>query len=141
MFVASPVRIRRALEDVTLKSGRTIKAGERVGLLFLDANQNAEMFGETANRFDPNRELTTRAPWGLAFGTGPHSCIGRPLVTGLVSSNRQVDGTMVVMARRLYDAGMRLDPSKPVLRDKGTFHVAYADVPVVLDPLQQSGAS
>jgi cytochrome P450 len=133
MFVASPVRLRRAREDVTLKSGRFVAAGERIGLLLQAANQDPRVFGEDADVFNPHRELDTRAPWGLAFGGGPHMCIGRPLVTGAVGpGDRNMQGTMVTVARRLYDLGLTLDPGNPPQLDTATFHHAYSSVPVLV---------
>jgi hypothetical protein len=115
-FIASQVRIRRATDGVTLSSGRTVYAGKRIGLLFRDPNSQAEHFGPDADRFDQHSGKPGRAPWGLAFGGGPHSCIGRTLFTGQPGNNRQVDGTMVIMGRRLYAAGLRLNRSKPIVR-------------------------
>lgn len=61
---------RTAIEDVTLR-GKTIKAGERVMLCFASANRDEDVFPDSQSfRIDrkPNRQL--------AFGIGPHQCLG-----------------------------------------------------------------
>ena len=42
LTVGAPARLRTAIEDVTLKSGRTIKQGETIALLFIPANMSRE---------------------------------------------------------------------------------------------------
>lgn len=132
LFVASPVRIRKALCDVTLSTGRQIAEGERIGLLYREANEDEKLFGEDAETFNPFREVSEVSPWGLAFGGGMHACLGRPLVTGITSGDDVTDGTMLIMARKLYAAGMELDPTYPPVPDAATFYDAYSSLPVVL---------
>jgi cytochrome P450 len=132
LFVASPVRIREAVDDVTLRSGRSFAAGERVGLLLQSANTSATAFGADAAEFNPDRECASRSRWGLAFGNGPHMCIGRPLVTGVYGADEdQSEGTMAMMAGRLYEAGMHLDPDRAPVRDSSTYYDAFSSLPVV----------
>lgn len=126
LTVASPARIRRATEDVRLRSGREVKAGERVALWFIPANTESR-FGDDPTAFDPHRVVEDGAPWGLAFGGGVHSCVGRPLVTG-IKSKSQADGTMVSIVRRFYEAGLEL-AGAPV-PDEGTFYDQYLAVPL-----------
>jgi cytochrome P450 len=135
LFVASPVRIRRATEDVVLASGRRIAKGERVGLLYRAANVDRSLFGDDAPSFNPHREVEGTSPWGLAFGGGMHACLGRPLVTGIASGEDVTDGTMPIIVRRLLAAGMELDPTNPPVPDDSTFYDAYSSLPVVLGGL------
>ncbi len=132
MTVASPARIRRAAEDVTLSSGRQFKAGERVALLFIPANMEPRLFGEDAANFNPHRHVDDAPQWGLAFGGGAHSCPGRPLVTGSrnVTGTIGVDGTLVSVTRRFYAAGVQLDPDHPPVRDTSTHYDLYTEVPI-----------
>jgi cytochrome P450 len=134
LFVASPARIRRATEDVVLNSGRHISADERVALFFRSASASAPVFGANPEVFDPRREYSGVAPWGLAFGGGAHACIGRPMVTG-VGSRGQSDGTIVHIARALYRAGLRLDPDREPVLDATTYYDAYESVPVLFGNL------
>lgn len=133
LTVAAPARIREATEDVTLASGRQIKSGERVALLFVPANMEPERFGDDSTRFNPHRPADGMAPWGLAFGAGAHSCPGRPLITGnrSMKAKTEIDGSMVTIARRLYAAGLELDPANPPVPDETTHYDIYKSVPVL----------
>lgn len=135
LTVAAPARIRTATEDVRLATGRQIRAGEKVALLFIPANTDADRFGADATDFNPHRLAPASPPWGLAFGAGAHSCPGRPLVTGgrSLSGEVSVDGTMVAISRRFYAAGLRLDDQSPPIRDEATFYDLYTKVPVIFE--------
>jgi cytochrome P450 len=64
---------RRATEDVVL-GGQTIRRGQVVLLILAAANRDPAHFP------DPDRlDITRRSAWPLAFGHGPHFCIGAPL--------------------------------------------------------------
>ncbi|AJE87292.1 Linalool 8-monooxygenase [Streptomyces albus] len=72
---SSPVKqfTRQATEDYTLR-GRRIGKGDRFMLLYQSANRDAEVFDEPDTfRVDrrPNKQI--------AFGYGPHMCIGQHL--------------------------------------------------------------
>jgi cytochrome P450 len=66
---------RTATRDTTIR-GQRIAAGDYVVLLYASANRDEEVWGPDADRFD-----VTRAPdpGHLAFGIGPHSCLGANL--------------------------------------------------------------
>jgi cytochrome P450 len=128
-FVAAPARIRRAVEAVTLASGRTIAEGETVALLFRPANLQEDHFGDHADSYDPHREVEGLPHWGLAFGGGAHACVGRPLVMG-GGPRSQSEGTIVAVARRLYAAGMTLDTSGSIRSDATTQYDQLESVPV-----------
>lgn len=71
----SPVQemFRWATEDVEL-GGQTIKAGDRVGLLWGSGNRDEEIFP------DADRCILDRRPnRHLAFGYGIHTCLGAPV--------------------------------------------------------------
>lgn len=132
-----PARLRTATEDVTLASGRQMKAGQHVALLIIPANiSNYNQFGSDPDKYNPHREVGDIAHWGLTFGSGSHTCPGRPLVTGGRSMKAQtsVDGSMVSIARRFYAAGMELDPDMPPERDPDTHYNNYARVMVKFSP-------
>ncbi len=67
----SPVKhfMRAASRDTELR-GRQIKAGDRLMLLYASANRDEEVFSRP-DRFDVEREIRH-----VAFGTGPHVCVG-----------------------------------------------------------------
>jgi cytochrome P450 len=72
---ATPVQDmpRYATRDVEL-AGRTISAGDRLGLLWGSGNRDEEIFEE------PDRCILDRRPnRHLAFGYGIHTCLGAPM--------------------------------------------------------------
>jgi cytochrome P450 len=72
---SSPVKhfMRQATQDYTL-SGQEIHAGDRFMLLYQSANRDAEVFD------DPDTFRLQRKPnRHIAFGYGPHMCIGQHL--------------------------------------------------------------
>jgi cytochrome P450 len=65
--------LRHARRDVTLH-GTLIRAGEPVAAWIASANRDEEVF-DRPYRFDPARRPNRH----IAFGTGPHRCVGRQL--------------------------------------------------------------
>ena len=65
---------RTAVQDVTIR-GRTIPAGEPIALVYASANRDADVFDDAEEfRLDrPNMKDS------LAFGRGPHACVGAAL--------------------------------------------------------------
>ncbi|MEU2001637.1 cytochrome P450 [Rhodococcus sp. NPDC019627] len=72
---ASPVKhfMRQATQDYTLR-GRDIKKGDRFMLLYQSGNRDADVIPDP-DRFDPTRRPNKH----IAFGYGPHMCIGQHL--------------------------------------------------------------
>ena len=70
----SRAQFRRAVDAVTL-NGVSIAAGDSVALMLADANRDPDQFPE------PDKLDFRRGPIRhLAFGDGPHACIGAPLI-------------------------------------------------------------
>jgi cytochrome P450 len=65
---------RTTVVDVEVDGG-TIPAGEKVMMLYAAANRDPREFGEDADHVDVRREIRRH----LAFGSGPHFCIGSHL--------------------------------------------------------------
>jgi cytochrome P450 len=109
----SPALIRNTTEDVALKTGRCIEAGHMVALDLVGANRDPEAFGADPDDFNPWRNAKTRQ-YGHAFGSGPHTCLGLPLVLGTYArDDDKVDGTLVRFLRAFYEAGIQSDPERP----------------------------
>jgi cytochrome P450 len=71
----SPVKhfVHQAAEDYELR-GTTIKTGDRLMLLFQSGNRDEEIF-LAPKEFRHNRKPNPH----IAFGNGPHACLGQPL--------------------------------------------------------------
>lgn len=71
----SPVKcfVRQAVEDTVLR-GRQVSRGDRLLLLYPSANRDEDVFAEP-DTFD----ITRRPNPHIAFGYGPHMCIGQHL--------------------------------------------------------------
>lgn len=65
---------RTALHDVTIR-GRTIPAGEPIALVYASANRDEDVF-EAADAFRLDRPNMKES---VAFGRGPHMCVGAAL--------------------------------------------------------------
>ncbi len=135
-----PALLRVATRDIVLESsGRLFRTGERIALFFSHANRESALFGEDVENFNPLRATGRKPPpWGLSFGSGAHTCIGRALVTGL--SQRYDDahptlGTIVGVLQALYQAGVELDPEQTPQHNTTSTHDAFASMPIVLHQL------
>jgi cytochrome P450 len=105
---AAPVFLRLATDDVELRSGRTIRAGQTVGIMVIDANRDAAVFGADSDQFNPWREVPKGVyPYGVAFGTGRHMCFGLPMVLG----SNGADGSHGQILRLFFEAGVAPHPS------------------------------
>lgn len=132
-----PALLRMAARDVALtSSSRTFRQGERIALFFSSANRESALYGDDVDRFNPLRPFSRKPPpWGLTFGSGAHTCIGRALVTGLSHRYDDADpthGTIVGVLQALYQAGVELDPAQPPRRNTDSYHDAFASMPIVL---------
>ena len=134
-----PALLRIAANDVALSSGRSFRKGERIALFFSKANRETAAFGDAVEEFNPLRPFRRKPPpWGLTFGSGAHTCIGRALVTGLSRRYDDTDpthGTIVGVLKALYQAGAMLDPVNPPKRNTDSYHDAFASMPITLHKL------
>lgn len=135
---ASPVALRIATGDVTLKSGRQIAEGETVKIDLERANRDPEVFGGDAEEFVPSRTVADGAsPWGLSFGHGTHACLGQELAAGLEPDDeldRHLLGAVVLLAGSMLQAGTRPDPDHGAVLDTRTTRQMWGDYPVLFDP-------
>lgn len=132
----SPARFRAADKDVTLSTGRKVAKGEMVALHAPPANLQTEVFGADARFYNPWRETPKgMQPWGMTFGLGVHSCIGRNLVTGMMNKGDDkhgTHGTAVRIMMALYGLGAELDPANPPVRPHDSLHDTYESVPMIM---------
>lgn len=128
--------LRRALTDVTLRDGRLVRAGEHVAVDLHAANRDPAVFGADAEEFRPGRAVAERArPWGLTFGSGPHLCLGRAVVTGTAVT----PGVHLRILARLRELGVRPDPDRPPVFAP-TAQRRHDSYPVLLASSEDRGA-
>lgn len=68
---------RTATHDLEF-NGQQIRKGDTMQLMLAAANRDPEIF-EDPHRFDPFRDPKPLAAEGVAFGSGPHRCVGSML--------------------------------------------------------------
>jgi cytochrome P450 len=115
---ASPFLIRRTLRETCLPSGTTLAAGEYIVLDLVQAGRDPSVFGDQPDRFDPYRQPRHKIKrTGLAFGDGPHTCIGLNLSMGESGaadrSGESPPGLLVALVREFFRAGGDVDPERP----------------------------
>ena len=137
---SSPTGIRRALADITLKSGISIPAGALVIIDLEKVNRDPLVFGADANAFDPTRTTPDNVgPFGLSFAAGMHVCIGQDLAAGVVAhdseqadSDKHLFGLVPVAVQRMFQANVRRDPARPPTPDPTTARPYWSAYPVLL---------
>ncbi|HEU5288274.1 MAG TPA: cytochrome P450, partial [Candidatus Limnocylindria bacterium] len=78
----TPKAKRRAEADTEV-AGRRIPKDALVVLDLASGNRDPEVWGATADQFDPDRTVPANVPrWGLSFGAGAHQCPGRAVGGG-----------------------------------------------------------
>jgi cytochrome P450 len=106
---ASPESTRIATADADLPCGVHIPEGTTVVINMVSANRDPEVFGSTADSFDPYRITPAQSQrWGLTFGTGFHACLGQELAGGLSEDQQQempLYGAIVVMLQAVLQRG------------------------------------
>tara|TARA_A100001037_G_scaffold20609_1_gene17357 strand:- start:13091 stop:14302 length:1212 start_codon:yes stop_codon:yes gene_type:complete len=140
---ASPVAWRKATADLQV-DGKKVAAGERVTINLRAANRDPGVFGEDAERFDPERELPQNVwPFGLTFGYGTHACLGRDLDGGVTPkadakpSSYQL-GVVTLFVQALLRAGAAPIPDDPPSADANTLRSNWGRYPISLTPEETS---
>jgi cytochrome P450 len=126
---ANPQHLRRAVREVVLSRGAVIAEGQQAFLDVVAANRDRSVFGETVDRFDPERTLPPGvAPWGIGFGAGIHVCMGQNLAGG----TETLVGMLAIMLRALLDRQPRLDSADPPVRATDTTRRQWSRYPVLI---------
>lgn len=133
---ASPEAWRTATCPMHVAGIGEVAAQDRVELDLYLANRDTAIFGETADRFEPDREVPrTALRSGLAFGIGLHTCLGRELDGGVVAkpgtdpAEAQL-GIVTLILVELLRRGARCVADDPPQRDAGTFRPNWGRFPV-----------
>ncbi|HEY1517990.1 MAG TPA: cytochrome P450 [Solirubrobacteraceae bacterium] len=136
-----PGLIRRATEDLALRSGREVRAGEYFMLEHRAGNRDKTVWGEDADEFNPDRREGPRArPYGFGFGGGRHVCMGQKATTGVfvdedvpAGGEDEPQGNLVRVLQCLMKEGARPDPDRAPVREATKLGI-YRSYPVVFTP-------
>jgi cytochrome P450 len=135
---SSPIAQRRPTCPVHLPDGQSATPEDTVVIDLFHANRQPNAFGADAAAFNPYRELPPiQAPYGITFGVGIHTCLGRNLAAGDVSkagtdpATHQY-GTVTLLALALIANGCRPDPDNAPQREERIKREAWAVYPVLL---------
>ena len=122
---------------VHLANGASAGTGDRVEIDLWTANRSKDVFGDDADVYNPHRSVAPgNEPFGLTFGTGVHTCLGRDLDGGLVPKGT-VDvathslGIVTLLVKALLDAGAVPDPARPPQMATYTARPNWGSYPVV----------
>jgi cytochrome P450 len=133
---ASPVSWRKPVCPMQLRDGVEVSTDDRIEIDLWTANRQKDVFGADADRYNPHRRVAQgHEPFGLTFGVGVHTCLGRDLDGGLVPRG-SVDpashqyGIVALLVKALLDAGAAPDPADPPERATHTARPNWGRYPV-----------
>ncbi len=108
---SSPKIYRRASYDCTLSTGTFIPAGYLVRMDVIAANRDPDVYGPDPDIFDPYRTTSLdKRVWGMAFGDGPHKCIGEGLAAGTpAGAGTRSDGIIPSVVQVLFELDIQPD--------------------------------
>ena len=136
---SSPVAWRKPTCPVHLPNNEEAKEGDKVIIDLYTCNRDEEMFGEDAKEFNPNREAPSgQNVYGLSFGLGMHSCIGRNLAAGVVPKedtdpNDHHYGTVALILNKLFEYNAQPDPDNAPKMDEKTKRPNWGYYPIIFD--------
>jgi cytochrome P450 len=131
---------RMALADTSILDVE-VRAGPVVLLDVISGNTDPAMYGDDADRFDPDRVCGDNIPpYGHSFGAGPHFCIGRTLAVGVPQragagpGDDHLYGMVPIAAQAIARRGVRPHPDKPAVPDDKTKRwTRWVSYPVVFE--------
>lgn len=133
---SSPITRRRPVAQVDLPGLGAVAPEDTISVNLMAANRDEARFGPTAADFDPWRETGGTPLYGLSFGVGAHSCIGRQLAIGVLSKDGKDEapqyGSIPLILARLFQAGARPHPDRAPQMDVASGRPNWASYPVVL---------
>ena len=134
---ASPVAWRKPTCPMRLSTGEQAAAADRVVIDLARANKDTSVFGSDAEVFNPHRTLPDGVPpWGLTFGVGAHTCLGRDLDGGVLPREdcdpaTHQYGIVPLFVRALFERGARPDPEHPARLAERTERPNWGSYPIV----------
>lgn len=134
---ASPVSWRKPLCPMHLGTGEAATPDDRIEIDLWTANRQKDVFGEDSDSFNPHRSVAQgNEPFGLTFGTGVHTCLGRDLDGGIVPKGavdpaKHQYGIIALLAKAMLSAGATPDPKDPPTLAEHTARPNWGRYPVV----------
>lgn len=134
---SSPVSKRKAVCPMSLPTGDAATTSDTIVIDLYQANRQTEVFGDDAKSFNPYRtKIPSRMPYGITFGVGVHTCLGKNLAAGdLPTPNTDPEthqlGTVTLLARAFLAHGARPDPSQKAEQDLSTERETWLSYPIV----------
>jgi len=136
---SSPVAWRKPTCPVQLPNNKEAKEGDKIIVDLYTCNRDEEIFGEDAKQFNPFRKAPSgQNTYGLSFGLGMHSCIGRNLAAGVVpkeDTNPEDHhyGTVTLILKKLFENKAMPNPNDPPKMDEKTKRPNWGYYPIVFD--------
>jgi len=118
-YVSPVISMRRTATRDTEIAGQKIRENDKVVMFYSSANRDSEIF-ENPHAFDIARDPNVH----LAFGWGPHFCLGANLARG------EISGIFAELLKRLPD----MEVSGPVRRLRSTSVNSIKSMPVRFTP-------
>lgn len=120
-FYPGIIRFRRTAVVDSAIGGFPIRRGERVAMFYPSANRDSQFF-DAADTFDPTRSPNNH----LAFGRGPHSCLGAWMARRIGQATLQA----------IVDSPLKLDSGGQGTNLRGNFLAQPTALHVTLTSLQ-----
>ncbi len=134
---SSPIAARKPTCPMQLPDNTPATPEDDVVVDLYNANRDTSVFGPDAASFNPDRPVPKNQHlYGLSFGLGMHSCIGRNLAAGVVPRSdtdpaEHHYGTVPLIVQALLKYGARPDPNDPATMDATTKRPNWGRYPVV----------
>ncbi|WP_129775380.1 cytochrome P450 [Peristeroidobacter soli] len=134
---SSPVSKRKAMCPMSLPNGQAATTTDTIVIDLYQANRQVDAFGDDAASFNPHRtRVPPRMPYGITFGVGVHSCLGKNLAAGdlpTATTNPETHqlGTVTLLARAFLAHGARPDPTRKAEQDLSTERETWLAYPLV----------
>jgi cytochrome P450 len=137
---SSPISKRKPTCPMHLPQGAAVGPEDTVVVDLYRANRQTEQFGDDALQFNPYRtKLPQHMPYGLTFGVGLHSCLGRGLAAGdlpkpTTDASTHQYGTVTLLACELLKRGAQPDPASAPQQDLTTERETWTRYPILFRP-------
>jgi hypothetical protein len=128
---------RKPVCPVHVAGAGDLGVDDRVEIDLWTVNRSTDVYGADAAQFNPHRTVAQgNEPFGLTFGTGVHTCLGRDLDGGIVPKGN-VDpaqhqyGIIALLVSAMLEAGAAPDAHDPATMATHTARPNWGRYPVV----------